>query len=94
MLYHNAVQHKEIFKFCGFYGDRQFCPLSSFELRGDVEAFRFGKVVTGNLSCSAIRLNGGSGCQLKFQPTYFLPRRFHLTSYFFHQPSDIGCFMS
>lgn len=26
MLYHNAVQHKEIFKFCGIYGDSGAIP--------------------------------------------------------------------
>ena len=43
-------------------------------------ALGLGEHVAGHLSCSTIRLNDGSGCQLKFQPTYFSPCRFHISN--------------
>ena len=49
------------------------------ELRGDVQALGLGELVARYFACAAIRLNDGSRCQLKIAPTYFLPRRFHIS---------------
>ena len=50
------------------------------ELRGDVQALGLGKEIARYFACAAIRLNDGSRCQLKIAPTYFLPRRFHVSN--------------
>ena len=49
------------------------------ELRGDVQALGLGELVARYFACATIRLNDGSRCQLKIAPTYFLPRRLHLS---------------
>ena len=47
-------------------------------------ALGLGQGIAGHFSCSAVRLDDGSGCQLKFQPTCFSPCQFHLADGFQH----------
>ena len=59
--------------------EHQFCTRLVVKLRGDIEALGLGQLVARHLTCAAIRLGDGSGCQRKIAPTYFLPRRLHVS---------------
>ena len=50
----------------------------AIEFRSNRQTLRLGQRVAWYFASPAIRLNNGSRCQLKFQPTYCLPSRLHL----------------